>query len=161
MVSVLKWVHLFMCLGLISVRRTYSKSYPSPSKSPLSLQCLAGSEVKKVWWFGYLKLTCLCAENVHLSSLQMSSKQWCLCVTRWFRQPRKLRADSAKGEAQCCFFELPHSGEPGPHHVPRIPVTHDPGNSSKLIGSCFSLFPRVISITVDPAMNRSELGEMG
>ena len=75
MVSVLKWVHLFMCLGLISVRRTYSKSYPSPSKSPLSLQCLAGSEVKKVWWFGYLKLTCLCAENMHPFSPQMSSKQ--------------------------------------------------------------------------------------
>ena len=79
-VSVLKRVHLFMCLGLISVRRTYSKSYPSPSKSPLSLQCFAGSEVKKVCWFGYLKLTCLSAENVHLSSPQMSSKQWCFCV---------------------------------------------------------------------------------
>ena len=160
-ISVLKWVYSFMCYGLISVRRRYSKSYPSPARSPLSLQCLAGSEMEKVCWFGYLKLTCLCAENVHLSSLQMSSKQWCLCVTHWFRQPRKLRADSAKGEAQCCFFELPHSGEPGPHHVPRIPVTHDPGNSSRLLGSCFSLFPRVIPITLDPAMNRSELGEMG
>ena len=59
-------VHLFMCLGLISVRRTYSKSYPSPSKSPLSLQCFAGSEVKKVCWFGYLKLTCLSAGNKFL-----------------------------------------------------------------------------------------------
>ncbi|XP_010830384.1 PREDICTED: multidrug resistance-associated protein 4-like [Bison bison bison] len=47
--------------------------------------------------------------------------------------------------------------EPGPHHVPRIPVTCDPGNSSKLLGS--SLSPRLIPITVGPAMNRSELGE--
>ena len=74
-ISVLKWVYSRMCYGLISVRRRYSKYYPSPAKSPLSLQCLAGSEMKKVCWFGYLKLTCLCAENVHPFSPQMSSKQ--------------------------------------------------------------------------------------
>ena len=73
--SVLKWVYLFMCLGLISVRRTYSNSYPSPVKSPLSLQCLTGSEVKKVCWFGYMKLSCLSAENLNLSSPQMNRKQ--------------------------------------------------------------------------------------
>ena len=152
-ISVLKWVYSFMCYGLISVRRRYSKSYPSPAKSHLSLQCLAGSEMEKVCWFGYLKLTCLCAENMYLFSPQMSSKQWCLCVTHWFRQPRKLRVDSAEGRSQCYFFELPRLGKPGPYHVPRITVTRDPGNSSKLLGSCFSLFPWVMPITVDPAMN--------
>ena len=147
-----------MCHGLICVRRRYSKCYPSPTKSPLSLQHLAscrGGEHLLVW---LPEFTCLSAKTyVCLPHKSVGSSDACV-LTPQCRELRKLRADSAEGGAQYCFFELPHSGEPGPHHVPRIPVTCDPGNSSKLLGS--SLSPRLIPITVGPAMNRSELGEM-
>ena len=62
-ISVEKWVYALVCHGLICVRRRYSKSYPSPTKSPLSLPCLAscrGGESLLVW---LLEFTCLSAKT--------------------------------------------------------------------------------------------------
>ena len=149
-----------MCYGLISVRRRYSKSYPSPAKSPLSLQCLVGLEMEKsllVWLLETNLSKCRKCTSLFPSNEQQAVILVCQHPDL---KPGKLRADSAEGGAQSCFFELPHSGEPGPHHVPRIPVTCEPRNSSKLLGLSLSLSPRLIPIIVGPAMNRSELGEV-
>ena len=52
------------------------KILPLPSQEPFvfTVSCRL-RDVEKVCWFGYLKLTCLCAENMHPFSPQMSSKQ--------------------------------------------------------------------------------------
>ena len=80
------------------------KILPSPTKSPLSLQCLSGSEVKKVCWFGYLKLSCLSAKNLNL--FPPNEREAVMLVSQ---HPNlgKLRADSAEGEPSAVSLSCP------------------------------------------------------
>ena len=106
-ISVEKWVYALVCHGLICVRRRYSKCYPSPTKSPLSLQHLSscrGGEHLLVW---LLEFTCLSAKTyIRLPPKWVGSSDACVS-TPHCRELRKLRADSAEGKPSAVFLRCP------------------------------------------------------
>ena len=100
------------------------KILPSPIKSPL--QYLSGSEVKKVCWFGYMKLSCLSVESLNLSSPKWEGSSDACVWTPWFREPGKLRADSAEGDPSAVSLSCPTQ------------VTHSDNElASSSLASCF------------------------
>ena len=148
---------LCTCMSWADMWR-YSKSYPSPTKSPLSLQCPAscrGGERLLVW---LLEFTCLSAKTyIHLPTKWVGSSDACVS-TPHCRELRKLRADSAEGTPSAvslsCLSYVSQAHTMFPWSlVPMIleaarDFHHGLFSSQAHHRHCW------------PTMNRSELGEM-
>ena len=156
--SVYKWVYALVCHGLVCVRRRYSKCYPSPTKSPLSLQRLAscrGGQSLLVW---LLEFTCPSVQTYICLPLKWVGSNDVCVSTPQCRELRKLRADSAEGETSAVSLSCPsllsqaHTMFPGW----LVPVILEAAGSFHG-GLCSSqAHPRHYW----PCMNRWELGEM-
>ena len=101
--------------------------------SPFFLQCLADyrdGESLLVW---LLEVTCLTGESLFLSYPLTSKGAVILMSQHPDLQNLGIWEQTLRRGAQGCFFELPRSSEPSPHHLPWVPASCDPGSSSKLL----------------------------
>ena len=154
---------IYLCVLASKCQENILKILPSPTKSPLSLQCLSGSEVKKVCWFGYLKLSCLSAKNLNL--FPPNEREAVMLVSEHpdLGNLGSWEQTLHKGSSVLFLWVVPLRWATrimNLHHLSWLPASCDPCSSSELLGPSFSLSQAHPNILLN-LQNRSELGDMG
>ena len=139
-----------------------TKNLSPPQPRVLSLyNVLLTTEMEKVCWLDYLQLLVWVQKLISPFLKGVGSSDAC-ASTPWFREHRKLRGDSAEGEPKAVSLSCPTQVSQAHTIFPGSLRSWEQQRASGIISLSLSLSlpSRLIPITVDPTMSKSELGEM-